>query len=194
MEDQIINEEDQFIFEDFLKVLDEEDTFKTYGLMFESTLEVSARQNLCEKPMTEKRNGVRAVSDEVLQNQNSFYTVGAFLKLLKELGFTVEETLEEECDFCGTLWANNYELQISVEFSYGTNEVEYKVQYIDSREETGNPEDLLKEIFGGSTKSNSGFNNYLTPQTLYDDLETFMRDFRRSWKRHNDHIKEMGQS
>lgn len=193
MQDQIIKEEDKFIFEDFLKVLDEEDTFKTYGLMFESTLEVGARQNLCEMPMTEKRNGVRGVSDEVLQNQNSFYTVGVFLKLLKELGFRVEETLEEECDFCGTLWVNNYELQISVEFSYGTNEVEYNVQYIDNREKANNAEDLLKEIFGGES-SKSGFNNYLQPETLYDDLETFMRDFRKSWKRHNDHIKDQGLS
>ena len=46
---------EMFIFDDYLKVLNVEDTFKTYGLMFESTLEVEARQKLCETPITEKR-------------------------------------------------------------------------------------------------------------------------------------------
>lgn len=184
---------EMFIFDDYLKVLNVEDTFKTYGLMFESTLEVEARQKLCETPITEKRNGVRVLTDNILQDQNSFYVVGAFLKILNELGFRVEETLEEECDFCGTLWVNETDLQISVEFSYGEENIEYKVVYIDNRLSVSNSEDLLKEIFGGeSTRSRTGFFNLLRPNSLYDDLETFLLDFRRSWKDHNQLLKDRG--
>ena len=74
-----IHDDEKFIFADFLEsetaLKGVEDTFKTYGLMFECGIEENARQNLIELPMTEKRNGVRGVSDEVLENQNTFYAI-----------------------------------------------------------------------------------------------------------------------
>ncbi len=178
----------EIIFEDFLKTLNVKDTFRTFGLVFESAISDKGQQNLLQQDFTEKRNGVRGVSDEVLQDQNTFYVVGAFLKTLTELGFRVEETLEEECDFCGTLWVGGTQLQISVEFNYGKEEVEYNVVYIDSREST----DLLEVIFGGGDQQKSGFSNTLKPDVLYDDLDTFMRDFRRSWTHHNKVLQEKG--
>ncbi len=176
--------EQELFFEDFLDVLNAKDTFRTYGLVFNTAISEDAKENLIKNNITEKRNGVRGVSDEVLENQNSFYAVGVFLKSLSELGFRVEETLEEECDFCGTLWVKDTELQISVEFSYGANEVEYSVVYIEKS--NSSTEDFLKSIFDEEKPARAGFTNTLNPDSLYDDLDTFMRDFRRSWKRHLD--------
>lgn len=178
----------EIIFEDFLKTLNVKDTFRTFGLVFESAISDKGQQSLLQQGFTEKRNGVRGVSDDVLQDQNTFYVVGAFLKTLTELGFRVEETLEEECDFCGTLWVGGTQLQISVEFNYGKEEVEYKVVFIDSRESS----DLLSVIFGGDESCGTQFENTLKPSMLYDDLDTFMRDFRRSWTHHNKVLQENG--
>lgn len=185
-------DDEKFIFADFLEadtaLKGVADTFRTYGLMFECALEENARQNLIEQPMTEKRNGVRGVSDEVLENQNTFYTIGAFLKVLHELGFRVEETVEEECDFCGVI-TQDY-LQIDIEFSYGEDMVEYKIVFNDEREHTGHksPEDRLKGILNGGWDLPK-LTGVLNPSSLYDDLEGFMRTFRRSWSEYKKVLK-----
>lgn len=177
-----------YIFEDYIKSLSNtEDSFRTFGMIFEAGMDVEARKNLIETPMTEKRNGVRSVSEDLLNKQNSFYVVGAFLKTLNELGFRVEETIEEECDFCGTMLPNEH-LQLSVEFNYGEGVIDYRVVYMDFRESQG-AVNLLKSIFDGGWGLPS-FNNTLDPNNLFEDLETFMRDFRRSWDKYNKVIKE----
>lgn len=177
----------QYIFENYIKALEVEDTFRTFGMVFETGLDEEARKNLTETPMTEKRNGVRSVSEDVLANQNTFYTVGAFLKTLTELGFRVEETVEEECDFCGTLLPSEH-LQVSIEFSYGSGEVEYSVTYMDFRESQGT-ENFLNSVFGDGWGM-PDFSNTLNPSNLFEDLETFMRDFRKSWGKYQKIIKD----
>jgi hypothetical protein len=176
-----------YLFEDYIKSLSPtKDTFRTFGMVFEVGLDEEARKNLIENPMTEKRNGIRGVSEEVLENENTFYVVGAFLKLLQELGFSVEETVEEESDFCGSITLND-NLTISVEFSYGKGIIEYKVQYMDDREVQGE-DNFLKALFDGGWGL-PNFNNTLDPHNLFEDLETFMRDFRRSWDKYQKILK-----
>lgn len=188
-------EDEKFFFADFLEsetaLKGVKDTFRTYGLMFECGIEEKARQNLIEQLMTEKRNGVRGVSDEVLENQNSFYVVGAFLKLLHELGFRVEETLEEECDFCGVMLLDENRLQIDIEFSYGEDVVEYSINFNDEREHTRHTsaEEFLEGIFNGGWGLTK-LTGVLNPSSLYDDLEGFMRSFRRSWATYQKVLKE----
>ncbi len=172
-------------FDDFLLSIKAKDSFRTYGLMFESALEEKSRKSLIETTITEKRNGIRGISDEIFEGQNNFYAVGAFLKVLSELGFEVEETLDESWDFCGSMLLDEDQLQISVEFNYGEDVVEYEVMFCDEREHTGhtNATELLEGIFSG------GWNlpkiaNVLSPSSLYDDLETFMRDFRNAWDKY----------
>ena len=172
-------------FDDYLKKIKATDSFRTYGLMFETSLEEEARKSLIETNVTEKRNGMKGVSDEILEGQNSFYAIGVFLKVLSELGFTVEETLDESWDFCGSMLLDNDQLQIAVEFNYGEDVVEYEVMFCDEREHTGhtNADEFLEGIFNG------GWNlpkiaNVLNPSSLYDDLETFMRDFRGAWDKY----------
>ena len=172
-------------FDDFLKTLKVPDSFRTYGLIFESALEEEARKSLIEVAVTEKRNGMKGISDEVLEGQNIFYVVGAFLKVLSELGFQVEETLDDNWDFCGSMLLDEGQLQIAVEFNYGENAIEYEVMFCDEREHKGHDssEGLLMDILSG------GWNlptlaNVLKPSSLYDDLETFMRDFRGAWDKY----------
>lgn len=190
-----IQDDENFIFADFLEtdtaLKGVEDTFRTYGLMFECALEENARQNLIEKTMTEKRNGVRGVSDEVLENQNSFYAIGAFLKVLHELGFRVEETVEEECDFCGVMLCDEDRLQIDIEFSYGEDMVEYSINFSDEREHTGHttPQEFLEDIFNGGWNLPK-LTGVLNPSSLYDDLEGFMLSFRKSWSEYKKILKE----
>ena len=185
--------EDNFLFEDFLNhtIAGVSDSFRTYGIMFEETLGDPARQNLIEQPMTEKRNGVRGVSEEVLENQNTFYTIGAFLKVLHELGFRVEETVEEECDFCGVMLCDEDRLQIDIEFNYGEDVVEYSINFNDEREHTGHTsaEEFLQGIFSGGWDLPK-LTGVLDPSSLYDDLEGFMRTFRRSWSEYKKVLKE----
>jgi hypothetical protein len=190
-------EDEKFIFADFLEadtalkgVLD---TFKTYGLMFECAIEENARQNLIEQSMTEKRNGVRGVTDEILEGQNTFYAIGAFLKVLHELGFRVEETTEEECDFCGVMICDEDRLQIDIEFSYGEEMVEYSINFSDEREHTGHTstDDFLQDLFNGGWGLPK-LSGVLTPSSLYDDLEGFMLTFRRSWSEYKKTLKEKG--
>ena len=64
----------EIIFEDFLKTLNVKDTFRTFGLVFESAISEKGQQSLLQQGFTEKRNGVRGVSDDVLQDQNTFYS------------------------------------------------------------------------------------------------------------------------
>jgi hypothetical protein len=190
-----IHDDEKFIFADFLEsetaLKGVEDTFKTYGLMFECGIEENARQNLIELPMTEKRNGVRGVSDEVLENQNTFYAIGAFLKLLHELGFRVEETVEEECDFCGVMLLDEDRLQIDIEFSYGGEMIEYSINFRDEREHTGHTStrEFLLGIFNGGWNLPK-LTGVLNPSSLYDDLEGFMLTFRRSWSEYKKVLKE----
>jgi hypothetical protein len=168
----------QYIFEDYIKALKIEDTFRTFGMVFEAGLDKEARKNLIKTPMTEKRNGVRSVSERVLVDQNSFYVVGVFLKVLNEIGFRVEETVEEGCDFCGIMLPNEH-LQLSVEFSYGSGfEVEYSVLYIS--------ENFLNSDGWGMLD----FSNTLNPFNLFEDLETFIQDFRKSWGKYQKIIKD----
>ncbi len=174
-------------FDEFLKVLNVSDSFRTYGLMFETTLEEQARKSLIEDSISEKRNGVRGVCDDVLDNQNTFYAVGAFLKLLKELGFEVMETLDEEWDFCGSMMLDEDRLQISVEFNYGESFVDYYVMYSDERETQG-AELLLQSIFEGGWNLPK-IEGVLDPSSLYDSLESFMRQFRSSWDSYKKIIK-----
>lgn len=174
-------------FDEFLKVLNVSDSFRTYGLMYETTLDEDARKFLVENPISEKRSGIRGVCDDLLDNQTTFYAVGVFLKLLKELGFEVMETLDEEWDFCGSMMLDENRLQVSVEFNYGEYFVEYYVMYTDERETQG-PELLLQSIFEG------GWNlpkveGVLDPSDLYDSLESFMRQFRSSWDSYKKIIK-----
>lgn len=188
-------DDEKFIFADFLEsdtaLKGVSDTFRTYGLMFECAIEENARQNLIEQPMTEKRNGVRGISDEILENQNTFYAIGAFLKLLHELGFRVEETVEEECDFCGVMLLDEDRLQIDIEFSYGEEMVEYSINFNDEREHTGHTsaEEFLEGIFKGGWNLPK-LTGVLNPSSLYDDLESFMRTFRRSWSEYKKVLKE----
>ena len=188
------NEELPHNFDDFLESLDKdvEDTFRTFGLMFETTIDEKSRENVIKNSMTERRSNVRGVSDEILENQNTFYVIAVFLKLLNELGFQVEETLDETWDFCGSMLLDDDQLQVSVEFKYGQDEVEYEVMYNDERElKTGTgAEDLLDSIFNGGWDL-PRFNSTLSPIQLYDDLEEFMTDFRSSWSEYkkNTNIK-----
>lgn len=190
-----IQDEEKFIFADFLEsdtaLKGVSDTFRTYGLMFECAIEENARQNLIEQPMTEKRNGVRGISDEILENQNTFYAIGAFLKLLHELGFRVEETVEEECDFCGVMHCDEDRLQIDIEFNYGEDVIEYSINFNDEREHTGHTsaEEFLEGIFKGGWNLPK-LTGVLNPSSLYDDLEGFMRTFRRSWSEYKKVLKE----
>ena len=187
-------EDEKFVFADFLEsdtaLKGVTDTFRTYGLMFECAIEEDARQNLIEQPMTEKRNGVRGVSDEILENQNSFYAIGSFLKVLHELGFRVEETVEEECDFCGVMLCDENRLQIDIEFSYGEDVVEYSINFSDEREHTGHESqrEFLEGIFNGGWNLPK-LTGVLNPSSLYDDLEGFMRTFRRSWSEYKKILK-----
>ena len=166
-------------FDEFLEVLNVDDSFRTYGLMFETTLGDKARQSLIKEPISEKRNGVRGICDTLLDNQNTFYAVGAFLKLLKELGFEVMETLDEEWDFCGSMMLDEDRLQIAVEFNYGESFVDYSVMYSDERE-TLSADLLLDSIFSGGWNLPK-IEGVLDPSDLYDSLESFMRHFRSSW-------------
>lgn len=183
----------KFPFEDFLKVLDpeyleNEDSFSTFGLMFECALDEKSRQNLIESPMTEKRFNMVGVSDSVLEKQNTFYVIGAFLKLLKELNFTVEETLDENWDFCGHIMTDKRQLQVSVEFNYGESEVEYEIMFSDERDNT------IQNFIKGEDLS-WNFENVvgtLSPSHLYEDFETFLRDFRITWGRYRKFLKEKG--
>lgn len=188
-------DDDKFVFADFLEsataLKDVKDTFRTYGLMFECGIEEGARQNLIELPMTEKRNGVRGITDEILEGQNTFYAIGAFLKVLHELGFRVEETLEEECDFCGVMLLDEDRLQIDIEFSYGEDMVEYSINFNDEREHTGHqtPTEFLEGLFNGGWGLTK-LTGVLNPSSLYDDLEGFMRNFRKSWSQYKKVLKE----
>lgn len=184
--------DEKFIFADFLEsetaLKGVSDTFRTYGLMFECAIEENARQNLIEQPVTEKRNGVRGITDEILENQNTFYAIGAFLKLLHELGFRVEETVEEECDFCGVMLVDDDQCQIDIEFSYGVDVVEYSINFNDERE-TSTPNELLNRIFKGGWNLPK-LTGVINPSSLYDDLEGFMRDFRGSWATYQKVLKK----
>ena len=190
-------EDEKFIFADFLEadtaLKGVSDTFKTYGLMFECAIEENARQNLIEQSMTEKRNGVRGVTDEILEGQNTFYAIGAFLKVLHELGFRVEETTEEECDFCGVMICDEDRLQIDIEFSYGEDVVEYSIKFNDEREHSGHNDayEFLDNIFSGGWGLLT-LTGVLDPNSLYDDLEGFMRNFRQSWSEYKKTLKEKG--
>lgn len=194
MQEEILDDE-KFIFADFLEsetaLKGVSDTFRTYGLMFECALEEDARQNLIEQPMTEKRNGIRGITDEVLESQNTFYAIGAFLKLLHELGFRVEETVEEECDFCGVMHCEEGHLQIDIEFNYGEYVVDYKINFNDDREYARNqsPDEFLKGFFNGGWNL-PNLTGVLDPSSLYDDLEGFMLTFRRSWSEYKKILKE----
>ena len=86
-------------FYSFIKELKVQDTFRTYGLVFD-TLKSQVRKNLISTTFTEKRSGVRGLCDEgLLEGQNTFYVIGAFLKVLNELGFNIEETVDDATDF-----------------------------------------------------------------------------------------------
>jgi hypothetical protein len=189
MED-IIMTESKFIFADFLEqTLKCDDTFVTYGLMFECCISEEGRQNLCEKPISEKRNGVTGISDELLLNQSTFYAIGAFLKLLKELNFDVQETKDTESDFVGTLFKDP--LQIDVEFNYGEKEIDYKVIFRDDREHSGHKstKEFLERILNGGWNLPT-IEGLIKPSSLYDDLETFLRDFRLLWVKYQSVLKE----
>lgn len=166
------------------------DSYRTYGLVFESSLNEETRKHLIETPITEIRNGVRGVSDDgVLEKQNTFYTIGVFLKFLSEMGFTVCETVEEEWDFCGDITKDNFSL--TVDFKYGLEMVEYKVLLSDEREHTGHQDtkEFLEGIFKGGWNLPK-FEGVLVSDNLYEDLETFMRDFRKAWSSYKKIVKE----
>jgi len=188
-----IQDDEKFIFADFLDTALKGvgDTFRTYGIMFECAIEENARQNLIELPMTEKRNGVSGITDEILDDQNTFYAIGAFLKVLHELGFSVEETVEEECDFSGVMLCDEDRLQIDIEFNYGEDMVEYSINFSDEREHTGHTStrEFLEDIFNGGWNLPK-LTGLLNPSSLYDDLEGFMLTFRRSWSEYKKVLKE----
>jgi hypothetical protein len=170
-----------FSFQDFLEAIGVQDSFRTYGIVFEAGLKEEVRRHLIENDITEKRNGVRGVNDVgVLDKGDTFYTVGVFLKCLHELGFHIEETMEEEADFCGDFTRDTF--QILVDFNYGSDVVGYKVLFSDVREHQSheNQEEFLAGILNGGWGLPK-FEGVLNPSSLYDDLETFMRDFRKSW-------------
>lgn len=178
-------------FEEYLGSLKEApDTFRTFGVVFESALEDDIRKHLIENTVTEIRSGVRGVSDEgVLHQQNTFYTVGVFLKCLNEMGFEVCETVEEDFDFSANITKESFSIEVG--FDYCANHVEYKVIFSDDREHTGHKDtkEFLEGIFNGGWNLPK-FEGLLVSSTLYDDLETFMRDFRRAWGSYKKIVKE----
>jgi hypothetical protein len=178
-------------FEEYLESLKAQDTFRTYSVVFESALEDETRKHLIENPVTEIRSGVRGVSDDgVLEKQNCFYTIGVFLKCLNEMGFEVTETVEEDFDFTSVLTHKNLSLEVGFDYSFD-NHVEYKVMFSDDREHTGHKDvhGFLEGIFKGGWGL-PNFEGLLDTNNLYEDLETFMRDFRKAWGQYQNTLKE----
>lgn len=178
-------------FDEYLESLkDTQDTFRTYSVVFESALEDETRKHLIENSATEIRSGVRGVSDDgVLEKQNTFYTVGVFLKCLTEMGFEVCETVEEDFDFSANITKEPFSIEVG--FDYCANHVEYKVIFSDEREHTGHKDakEFLEGIFNGGWNLPK-FEGILASDNLYDDLETFMRDFRKAWSSYKEIVKE----
>ena len=166
-------------FNDFLGVLKAKDTFRTYGFCFEEGIDQAGRIFLCQKKITEKRT-LRGVSDEVPPNKGRFFVVGAFLKMLCELGFEVIETTEEETDFRGTL---NHDLYtIDVDFNYDEVGLEYHVKIMNETNTPTAAEAFLDYLLNPSNRL--GFSGVVRHTHLYDDLDTFMRDFRGEWDKY----------
>jgi hypothetical protein len=170
-----------------------EDEYPTFGLIFEEGISLEGRENLTTLPISEIRSGVRGISDNLLSDQNTFYVIGVFLKFLSELGFSIRETLEEDCDFEGSMDLEH--LQITVDFNYGHDCIEYSCVFSDHREHQNVEENLeggkgiLEALFSGGWSLPS-FKGLLHQATLCDDLESFIYDFRQSWVRYQEIVKD----